>query len=1158
VTKAIGRIKDVLLRDPATHPLVNNGQARIADKADDAVLQELRGEVSTFVCERQYAEGIHRILNAYLAGLGGTSQKGAWVSGFYGSGKSHLLKMLTHLWIDTKFPDGATARGLVPDLPDDIRAALRELDTAGKRGGGLLAAAGALPAGSTEHVRLTVLGVLLRAAGLPEQYPQAMFSLWLHEQGWLERVRSRVEKASGKAWASELNNLYVSRHIPSAVRECDPSFGPTDADAKRAIQSQFPPQKSDITSDQFLDAFRRVLRFYGKDGKPPCTLLILDEVQQYIGDSNDRSTVFTDVAEAVSKELGGKVMIVGAGQSALNATEKLSKLLDRFTVRVPLSDTDVETVTRRVLLQKRPDAVGAVRSMLDSHAGEVSRQLANTRIAEGPEDREVIVDDYPILPVRRRFWEHCFRVVDAEGTQSQLRSQLRIVHDAVAEQSDRPLGAVVPADELFEQLAPEMVNKAVLPRELNERLLRLKENGKDGELAYRLGGLIFLIGKLPREAGADIGVRATPDHLADLLVDDLAADNGRLRSRVEAIVEKLAADGVLMRVGDEYRLQTREGAEWDAEFRRRQAKLGGNEADLQLARDRLLYAELSRVVGAVKPLQGEAREQRALRVHRGDTPPPDGEGVAVWARDEWSAARKEVEEAARRAGAESPAIHVFIPKHQADDLRRRIIDAEAAEQTLQTRGVPTTTEGTDARLGMQSRRDLAIRERDALIREIVTRARVFQGGGTERLELELVDKLRAAADDSLVRLYPQFKAADAKATAWEQVIKRAREGSDHPFEPVRWAGSTEDHPVCQQVRATIGAGKSGSEVRKVLEAAPYGWPRDAIDAALIALHRMQHVSATLNGAPVPAGQLDQNRIAKAEFRVERATLSVEDRLAIRGLFTRLGIKCGANEEAAKAPQVLQLLSDLVAGAGGAPPLPAAPESPLLERIRGLVGNEQLAGIAAGAKELEAAAGEWKKRKELTEKRRPGWETAERLARHASAVPAAAEAAAHLEAIRSGRQLLASADPVPPVRRALAEALRGAVSVARVAHESALRAAVASLETSEIWRRVPEAERAGILAQAGVAGPADDDVSTDEALAEALERRPLAARLAEAELVAARAQKALELAAKLLEPKVRPLALERTTLRNEAEVRAWLERQEERLLAAVKDGPVLVS
>lgn len=165
------KIKDTLQRDPASHPLVNQGQARISDSRNERTQSELRGELITFVCEGQYADGVQKIIRSFLDNLGKTSQRGAWVSGFFGSGKSHLLKMLCHLWQDTAFPDGATARSLVPSIPEDLRALLRELDTAGKRAGGLIAAAGALPSGTTDNVRLTILAILLRAVGLPEQYP---------------------------------------------------------------------------------------------------------------------------------------------------------------------------------------------------------------------------------------------------------------------------------------------------------------------------------------------------------------------------------------------------------------------------------------------------------------------------------------------------------------------------------------------------------------------------------------------------------------------------------------------------------------------------------------------------------------------------------------------------------------------------------------------------------------------------------------------------------------------------------------------------------------------------------------------------------------------------------------------------------------------------
>jgi hypothetical protein len=229
-------IKDILLRDPSIQGLVNNGQARISNEDDDGkVLNELRGELSTFVCEGQYADGIQKILSSFLRNQNQTSQRGAWVSGFFGSGKSHLLKMLCHLWKDTEFQDGATARSLVPDLPDEVRSLLRELDTAGKRSGGLLAAAGTLPAGTTENVRLSVLSILLRAVGLPDQYPQAQFVLWLEEHGHLDAVKAAVETAK-KKWTSELNNLYVSPILAKALLAADPHFAPSEAEARKTLR----------------------------------------------------------------------------------------------------------------------------------------------------------------------------------------------------------------------------------------------------------------------------------------------------------------------------------------------------------------------------------------------------------------------------------------------------------------------------------------------------------------------------------------------------------------------------------------------------------------------------------------------------------------------------------------------------------------------------------------------------------------------------------------------------------------------------------------------------------------------------------------------------------------------------------------------------------
>ena len=105
------------------------------------------------MCDGEYRVGLERILGTYLGRLGESKQPAAWVSGFYGSGKSHLARVLDALWRDVTFPDGVSARGLV-QLPEDISDHLTDLSNAGRREGGLWSAAGTLSTGVGSSVRL--------------------------------------------------------------------------------------------------------------------------------------------------------------------------------------------------------------------------------------------------------------------------------------------------------------------------------------------------------------------------------------------------------------------------------------------------------------------------------------------------------------------------------------------------------------------------------------------------------------------------------------------------------------------------------------------------------------------------------------------------------------------------------------------------------------------------------------------------------------------------------------------------------------------------------------------------------------------------------------------------------------------------------------------
>ena len=368
--------RELFQRDPVVSKLLNDGVAAVSEAASDKELETLRYELEHFVCEGQYEDGFVRILESYLGNVSSTTQPAAWVSGFYGSGKSHLLKMFRHLWVDTAFSDGATARGLAR-LPQEVQDLLRELDTMGRRSGGLHAASGTLPSGGGESVRLAVLSIVLTSKGLPEALPQAQFCMWLQKNGIFDQVKAATETA-GKEFFGELHDLYVSPVLAQAVLDADPEFAADLKHARAALRTQF-PVVADISTAEFIRLVREVLAV---DGQVPGTVVVLDEIQLFIGNDPGRSTDVQEVAEALCKQLDSRILLIGAGQTALaGSVPLLQRLTGRFTIPVELSDSDVETVTRRVVLTKKADKKKAIEEMLSAHAGEIDRQLAGTRIA---------------------------------------------------------------------------------------------------------------------------------------------------------------------------------------------------------------------------------------------------------------------------------------------------------------------------------------------------------------------------------------------------------------------------------------------------------------------------------------------------------------------------------------------------------------------------------------------------------------------------------------------------------------------------------------------------------------------------------------------------------------------------------------------------------
>lgn len=1142
--------RDIYQKDPSTRKLVNEGVASVNDETTNQALSVLRYELDTFVCDGQYEKGLVHILETYLKNIEQAQQPAVWVSGFYGSGKSHMVKMLRALWVDTKFEDRATARGIA-SLPQSVTDQLKELTSQGKRHGGVHAASGTLGSKSRDKsARMALLGIIFNSVGLPEQYPVARFVMWLKHENIYDTVRGFVEQG-GHDWNEELDNFYVAEGLHAALVKAKPNLFTSTSSCVDTLNNLY-PYVQDVSSVDMIKAIKQALT---RDGKFPLTLVVIDEVQQYIGEDSQRSIDVQETVEACSKNIGAKMLFIGTGQTAVNGTSNLKKLEGRFTVRVELSDADVDAVIRQVILAKKPEAKAPVEKVMQTNLGEISRHLAGTTIGHRADDIQFFPQDYPILPVRRRFWENTLRVLDQTGTDSQLRNQLSMIHKVIQTNVDAPVGSVVPADYLYFDAADKLLQSRILPRKVHEKTMVWAKGTGDQRLMARSCGLVFLINKLA-SSNNEIGIRATVDTLADLLVEDLTKGSSALRSKLPSVLDKCE---LLMKVGDEYRIQTEESAAWNDEFLSQRNSLANEAHRIDAERDDRIRKKFGEMVRKLSLTQGTSKVTRDIfPVFDAQLPGDAAEKVCVWVRDGWSIDENSVRADARQAGNQSPTVFVFIPKRSADDLRHYLIDFKAASATLDKRGVPNTAEGAEARSAMETTKQTAEGKIRELLQEAFSGARVFQGGGNEILGTDLQDMTLEAATNALQRLYPQFHIADH--AGWPKVYEKAQKGAPDALKSVGDDGEPAKNPVCKAILAFIAGGKKGIDIRKNFEGVNYGWPGDAVDGGLQVLLVAGLIRAQdERGQTLDPKELERKTIGKVMFKVESAIVTTAQRIQIRKLLQKIGLSAKQGEELAYVPQFLQKMLELGDQAGGEAPKPARPDTASLDEIRLTAGNEQLLALYNRRDELASSIDNWTDLAECIAKRWPNWTVLKRLMAHASGLQDAEVILAQLKTIEQQRQLLEEPDLVAPLIANLTQLLRDELNKLDVEYASRHAEGLKRLADDSNWQQLESEQRYQLMSAQFLhesARPKVEVQSTSDVLT-TLDNCALSMFGDRVAAMPARFDNVASGAAELCEPQAQFIQVPRRTLKTDEEIDAWVDDVKQQLKAALQNGPIVI-
>jgi hypothetical protein len=303
--------------------------------------------------------------------------------------------------------------------------------------------------------------------------------------------------------------------------------------------------------------------------------------------------------------------------------------------------------------------------------------------------------------------------------------------------------------------------------------------------------------------------------------------------------------------------------------------------------------------------------------------------------------------------------------------------------------------------------------------------------------------------------------------------------------------------------------------------------------------------------------VDQKSIAATEFRVETITLSKIELIGLRSLFKKAGLNTTPGQESTHAPEFLNRLDRLAKDAGGEPPLPRRPTTTHLDDIGGRVGNDQLKAIHDCKDQLAQEVADWQKKKESIGQRLGRWQQLKALLAHAADLPVAATVQAEVDAIDRDRRLLDDPDPVPGLVEQLTTALRTALNQAHARCRAINEEGKQSLTGSDLWKRLTPQQQQQLASENHLGGLPGIAVGTTEEVLASLNGTRLKEWKNLADALPTRFSQAQAAAAKLLEPEAQTVKLVGATIKNEADLTAWLEAVAQQIREKLKAGPVII-
>lgn len=531
-----------------------NGVIKVDQSGDEVIEQEVREYVITNELKKHFMSFFSYYSDAFDEP---TADMGVWISGFFGSGKSHFLKMLSYILANREVGGVRTVERFREKFADDP-ATFMLIDKATRARTETILfnidIEGSINKDKTAVLRVFAKMFYNHLGFYGDNLKVAMLEHYIDQQGKTEAFRQAFQRRSSKEWtavrkAFAFNGKFI---IPTLVETLDM----TEDDAKAWFSDKSPIEFSiaQLVSDikEYVDKQPRDFRL----------LFMIDEVGQYVGTDTDMLLNLQSLTEKLGSECQGKVWVICTGQEAIDEiikvrADEFSRIQARFKTRLSLTSSSVDEVIQKRILRKTPEATALLEVLYEARDSELRNLFSFTdsildiKGYSGPTEFAV---NFPFVPYQFIIMQKVFAEIRKHGNSGKHlsggeRSMLSGFQEAVQKIQEQNEYALVPFFRFYDTVHTFLDGSI---RRVIERCQKAADNGlgvqpQDVDV-LKLLYLVRYVDDIPSNL----------ENIVILMADNIAMEKINAKTAISASLDRLMSQNYIARTGDTYNFLTDE------------------------------------------------------------------------------------------------------------------------------------------------------------------------------------------------------------------------------------------------------------------------------------------------------------------------------------------------------------------------------------------------------------------------------------------------------------------------------------------------------------------------------------------------------------------------------------------------------------------------